>query len=335
MEKYLLYALLLTSFLFISCSKNNPDEPAKNKRIEISLLVDDFTKSSETLRELERNQGSDAERIIKNLYLFLFNNNGTNPVRYYIDGSTFAGGTWNPVEMKVTLDMTQTQAGLRKVYVVANVDNTIKAALDVVTTEDGLQNVKKTTAQPWSLNIASPFLMSGNKTHNFITNYLLDNVSLCRAVAKIELNITLSEKFQTHPTTNGSNLTDYRYRYVNFDKDTYVVKPIPTKPDNLVSSNTSSWPQVDTWTLWGASLNASPAPDTGTGYTLDANGKVTSLRIITYLNERDSKGATVEVALPRVDDGTLPPPEFGPELYRLPLPDKILRNHWYKYEVEI
>ncbi|WP_394358364.1 hypothetical protein, partial [Porphyromonas gulae] len=29
------------------------------------------------------------------------------------------------------------------------------------------------------------------------------------------------------------------------------------------------------------------------------------------------------------------PPEFGPELYRLPLPEKVLRNHWYKYEVEI
>ena len=56
---------------------------------------------------------------------------------------------------------------------------------------------------------------------------------------------------------------------------------------------------------------------------------------ITYLNERDSKGATVEVALPRVDDGIFSSFEFGPELYRLPLPDKILRNHWYKYEVEI
>ena len=335
MKKYLLYALLLTSFLFISCSKNNSDEPAENRRIEISLRVDDFTKSGETLRELERNQGSDAERIIKNLYLFLFDNNGINPVRYYIDGSTFAGGTWNPVEMKVKLDMTQIQAGLRKVYVVANVDNTIKTALDAVATEDGLQNVKKTTALPWSLNIASPFLMSGNKTHDFTTNYLLDNVQLVRAVAKIELNITLSENFQVLPATNGGNLTEYKYRYVNFDTDTYVLKPMPTKPDNPVSSNNSPWPQINGWMPWGTSLNASPAPDAGSGYTMDSAGKITSLRIITYLNERDTKGAAVEVALPRVDDGELPPPEFGPELYRLPLPEKVLRNHWYKYDIQI
>ena len=335
MKKYLLYALFLTSFMFVSCSKNNSDEPAEDKRIEISLRVDDFTKSGEAFRTIERNQGSDAERIIKNLYLFLFDNNGTNPVRYYIDGSTFAGGTWNPVEMKVKLDMTQNQAGLRRVYVVANVDNTIKTALDLVASEEELQNVKKTTAQPWSSNIASPFMMSGNKTHDFTTDYLLDNVQLVRAVAKIELNITLSEKFQILPAANGGNLAHYRYRYVNFDKDTYVIKPLPTKPDNPVSSNDGAWPQIAGWMPWGTSLNVSPAPDAGSGYTMDSAGKITSLRIITYLNERDTKGAAVEVALPRVDDGELPPPEFGPELYRLPLPEKVLRNHWYKYEVEI
>ncbi|KGN81625.1 major fimbrial subunit protein (FimA), partial [Porphyromonas gulae] len=63
--------------MFVSCSKNNSDEPAEDKRIEISLRVDDFTKSGEAFRTIERNQGSDAERIIKNLYLFLFDNNGT------------------------------------------------------------------------------------------------------------------------------------------------------------------------------------------------------------------------------------------------------------------
>jgi hypothetical protein len=36
-----------------------------------------------------------------------------------------------------------------------------------------------------------------------------------------------------------------------------------------------------------------------------------------------------------VDDGPLPPPEFGPELYRLPLPEKIERNNWYRYDIEI
>ncbi|WP_455657152.1 hypothetical protein [Porphyromonas gulae] len=211
-------------------------------------------------------------------------------------------------------------------------------------------------------------MMSGNKTHDFTTDYLLDNVQLVRAVAKIELNITLSEKFQILPAANGGNLAHYRYRYVNFDKDTYVIKPLPTKPDNPVSSNDGAWPQIAGWMPWGTSLNVSPAPDAGdnpvssndgawpqiagwmpwgtslnvspapdagSGYTMDSAGKITSLRIITYLNERDTKGAAVEVALPRVDDGELPPPEFGPELYRLPLPEKVLRNHWYKYDITI
>ncbi|PVZ04547.1 hypothetical protein C7382_1322, partial [Porphyromonas loveana] len=33
--------------------------------------------------------------------------------------------------------------------------------------------------------------------------------------------------------------------------------------------------------------------------------------------------------------GNLPPPEFGPELYRLPLPEKVIRNNWYKYDLTI
>lgn len=334
MKKYLLYTSLLMSFLLISCSKNNPDEPKGNRSIEISIRVDDFTKTGETVRD-ERNQGSVAERLITNLYLLLFEQSGANPAKYYIDGNTFTGGTWHPDDMKVKLDMTQSEAGERKVYVIANVDNTIKTALDAVANESDLQAIKRTLAEPWSPGIVSPFLMSGNKSHNFSANYLLDDVPLCRAVAKIELNIRLSENFQLLPATNGGNLTEYKYRYVNFDTDTYVLKPMPTKPDNPVSSNNSPWPEINGWMPWGTSLNASPAPDAGSGYTMDSAGKITSLRIITYLNERDTKGAFVEVALPRVDDGELPPPEFGPELYRLPLPEKVLRNHWYKYEVEI
>lgn len=334
MKKYLLYASFLTSFLLISCSKNTPDVPEANRSIEISLRVDDFTQTGETVRK-ERNQGSEAERLITNLYLLLFDPSGANPAKYYIAGNTFSGGTWHADDMKVKLDMTQSEAGERKVYVIANVDNTLKTALDAVVGESDLQAVKRSMAEPWSPGMSSPFLMSGNKLHNFSANYLLDNVPLCRAIAKIELNITLSEKFQILPAANGGNLADYRYRYVNFDRDTYVVKPLPTKPDNPVSSNDGAWPQIAGWMPWGTSLNVSPAPDAGSGYTMDSGGKIKSLRIITYLNERDKKGAAVEVALPRVDDGELPPPEFGPELYRLPLPEKVLRNHWYKYDITI
>lgn len=332
MKNYLLYVSFLASLFLVACSKT-PVEPTANRSIEISLRVDEFTNAGGTVRA-ERSQGSDAERLITNLYLVLFDNTGANPDRYYITGNTFAGGTWNAAEMKVKLDMTQTQAGERRVYVITNVDPTMKTALDAVTTESGLQSVRRTTALPWSTNIVSPFLMAGNKTHDFTANHLLDNVPLVRAVAKVELNISLSEKFQTLPTIVNGNLSEFKFRYVNFDKDTYVVKP-STKPDNLVSSANDIWPQMTDWTVWGATLNASPVPDAGTGYSLNADGKVTALRIVTYLNERDNKGAAIELALPRVDDGNLPPPEFGPELYRLPLPEKVIRNNWYKYDLTI
>lgn len=332
MKKYLLYLSFLASLFFVSCSKT-PVEPTTNKSIEISLRVHEFTKTRGVVWG-ERNEGSNAERVITNLYLFLFDSTGANPTKYYIDGTTFSGGTWSLTDMKVKLDMTQAEAGERRVYVIANVDALLKTALDTVMTESSLQTVKRGTLQPWSTNIASPFLMSGNKTHNFIANYLLDNVALVRAVAKVELNISLSEKFQTMPTIISSSLSGFKFRYVDFDKETYVVKPT-NKPDNLISSANNVWPQITDWTEWGASLNTSPVPDVGMGYTLDTDGKVIALRLITYLNERDTKGTVVEIALPRVDDGFLPPPEFGPELYRLPLPDKILRNHWYKYDVQI
>lgn len=332
MKNYLLYVSFLVSLFLVSCSKT-PVEPTTNRSIEISLNVDDFTPTN-GVRCGERNAGSDAERVITNLYVFLFDNTGANPSKYYIDGATFTGGTWSQADMKVKLDMTQSEAGLRRVCVVTNVNNEMKLALDAVTTESALQTVKGTLAQPWSPHIVSPFLMSGTKIHNFLTNYLLDNVSLTRAVAKVELNISLREKFQTQPTIVSGNLSDFKFRYVNFDKETYVVKST-TKPDNLINSANDVWPQITDWTVWGASLNASPTPDAGTGYILDASGKITALRIITYLNERDNKGAAIEFALPRVDDGNLPPPEFGPELYRLQLPDKIQRNHWYQYNVKI
>ncbi len=150
--------------------------------------------------------------------------------------------------------------------------------------------------------------MSGNATHNFITQgYQLNSVHLIRAVAKLELNVKLTSGFQIVPVINSGNLTEYKYRYVDFDTRTYVEKQATT-PANPASSSPDAWPNTVNWMTWG-----------GTGYTL----------------ERDQLGTTVEIELPRADSGPLPPPEFGPELYRLLLPAKIERNTWYKYDIEL
>lgn len=330
----ILYIILSSVFFWVACSKTNEIESQLTGRsIEISFSVNKFFGSKGAPRIPAVNPGSDAERQIGNLYLFLFNNAGANPSRYYINAATFAGGTWNAADKKVVLDMKQVEAGKRQVYVVANIDATMKNQLDAVSSVAELQNVFKTLAQPWSTNIGSPLLMSGNATHNFRLNHLLDHVVLIRAVAKVELNIKLSEKFQLKAIVNGGNLEGIKYKYVNFDKNTYIVKPA-VKPNNPANSALDAWPQTGDWTLWGSSLNLPTPPDTGAGYTLDGE-KVTELRLITYLNERDENGAVIEIVLPRIDEGFLPPPEFGPELYRLPLPEKILRNHWYQYDVTI
>lgn len=334
MRYKLLYITLLSSLLFAACSKENGIEPVlEDRAIELSFRVDDFVRGG--LRATD--DGSTAEQAVTNLYLFLFDNTGANPIKYYIDAATFTGGTYNASDKKIILDMTQAEAGARQVYIVANCTD-LKTQLDGVTTVAGLQAVFRNTPQPWSANIALPILMSGNETHNFITQgYQLNSVRLIRAVAKIELNVKLTPGFQV-VQNGGGDLTEYRYRYVDFDTRTYVEKPMPAKPANLASSSPDAeevWRDTER-IPWGASLNGLTPPDTGAGYTLDDDGKVTGLKLITYLNERDeAAGAVVEIELPRMDDGPLPPPEFGPELYRLPLPEKIERNNWYRYDIEI
>ncbi len=127
----------------------------------------------------------------------------------------------------------------------------------------------------------------------------------------------MTAKHQGKPLS-GEGTTQYKYRLIDFDKNTYVLKQI-LKTDNLVSSLA--------WINWNDAI---------TSYTLDGNGKVTNLTLITYLNERDNAGTSIDLSLPYFDGGFLPPPEFGgDETYKLQLPAKIERNNWYVYDVEI
>lgn len=331
-----LYITLLSSLLLPACSTENGMEPVLDDRpIELSFRVNDYIRDGGALRATD--DGSDAEQAVTNLYLFLFNAAGTTPVRYYIDAHSFTGGTYTAGEKRISLNMTRAEAGERQVYIVANCAD-LEAELDAVTTVTELQTVYRNNTAPWFSNIPSPILMTGNATHNFLADtpnaYRLEDVPLTRAVAKIELTVKLTSGFRVVPTVNNENLEEYRYRYVDFDTRTYVVKP-ESKPANLASSSDNVWPNTGNWTLWGNSLGGTSVPDVGTGYQQDAEDKVTELRLITYLNERNETGAVIEIELPRADLGSLPPPEFGPELYRLPLPGKIERNNWYKYDIEI
>jgi hypothetical protein len=341
-----LIILLLTSLILGACSSDDSVDgggAGNSKKIELSFSVPGYTMNVTDGRNTSETSatrattvtGSSAENEITDLYVFLFPTSTDQTLKKYaVSSASFTGGTWSTSDNKVDLDLTQAEAGQRDVYIVANCAD-LKSQLDEVTTVEGLQNVLRNTAMPWSDNIQAPILMTGNATHDFIQDSQLDQISLTRAIAKIELNVTLSSPFQTVPTITDGKLDQYKYRFVNFDQNTYVIKP-SEKTATFASSSDNAWPNTDDWSLWGASLNGSSTSDTGTGYTLSTTGGVvTALKIITYINESDVSGSAIEIELPRTDEGPLPPPEFGPEWYKLPLPDKIVRNTWYTYNIDL
>lgn len=322
MKKYY-YILLftITTLLLGACSTNDiPDGENSNDKntIEIGISSKNYTihkTSTKSAMVRATDAGTDEEQEVENLYLFLFDSDGKNAVKYHINDVSFTGGTWDESAKKVTLSMTQAEAGERQVYVVANVSQTLKSALDAssVSSITALKGVVEAIQEPWSGNITTPILMSGSTTHNFINNRVLSAVQLERAVAKVELNVKLQDAFQSVVTDNSGKTPEYRYRYVDFDKNTYVINP-GSKTDALATSEWTDWTYADV--------------------TVDGD-KATDLKLTTYLNERFTAGAKIEIQMFYNDGGLLPPPEFGFETYTLPLPDEVVRNTWYKYDIEI
>ena len=303
-----IYLILFTVLLFAACSSDDVPERSSDNRVELSYAISNFNIEGVISRATD--VGSPAEQQIDNLYLFLFDMTGANSITYYVDNS-FSDGTWNKAGENITLKLTQAEAGERRVYVLANVSAALQTALSGVTTLTQLQAALETTDTPWSPTLVTPILMSGNATHNFITNRILSSVPLTRALAKIELNVTLPAKHQ------DADASHYRYNFIDFDKNTYVLKPT-AKTDELVTSG---------WQAWQAASTVS-------SYTL-TGGKVANLKVITYINERDNPGSYIDIQLPYNPGGPLPPPEFGGDTFKLPLPSKIERNYWYKFDVTL
>lgn len=304
-----IYLILFSALFFAACSSDDVPEKG-NDRVELSYAISNFDISGTTTRATD--VGSPAEQQINNLYLFLFDMNGANPIKYFANSATFTNGEWSATEGKVTLKLTQAEAGNRQVYIVANVSTALKTLLDGVSTLTRLQAVIASTSNtPWSTTLNAPILMSGSATHNFVTNRILSSVTLIRALAKIELNITLPAKHQ------DADASHYKYNFIDFDKNTYVLKPA-AKPADLATSG---------WQPWQESSDVS-------SYTTLATGEVATLKVITYINERDNAGSYIDIQLP-YNAGPLPPPEFGDETFKLPLPSEIKRNHWYKFDITL
>lgn len=307
---YILLLLLLLLPVVVSCSSEDVPEV---EMVSIAYSISNFSVDEATTRVTEV-AGSTAEQQIDNLYLFLFDTNGANPKKQYINAALFTGGTWDVGIGRVNLNLTQAGLGTRQVYVIANVSTTLKSTLDGVTTLTELRAVAETSNTPWSPTLTTPILMAGNATHNFVANRTLSSVSLIRTLAKIELNITLPEEHQ------DAIATKYKFQLKDFDKKTYVLKPT-TKPNDLVSFPTTGW---QNWEQAGVVSS----------YVI-VGGKVTSLKIVTYLNERDIAGSHILIQLPYNPGGLMPPPEFEDDMFKLLLPETILRNHWYQYTISL
>lgn len=306
--------ILLLSGLFIFSCNGNTDIPG-GESVEISFRVDNFLKENVNGGGTRATDvGTVEEQQIDNVFLFLFDENGANPIKYYITATPSAGGALVTASNKVTVNVRPAVAGKRLVHIVANCTD-LQATLSGVTTVAGLDAVIRTTAQPWSPNITAPLLMYGSAPlHDFAANNILSSVPLTRAVAKLELNIKLTSARQSKPLVGG--VAQYRYRLINFDTRTYIVKP-DTKPANVAS--------FTDWKAWEAA-------GAFESYTLTGD-KVTSLKLVTYLNEADAEGTALKMIIPF--GGMLPPPQFGDGAYSLDLPAIIERNRWYKYDIEI
>ena len=314
----LLYIFLFASLFFVACSSEDvPDNPQNNdKQIELRLDIKNFVGENKT------KAGFDAtadEKQIDNLYLFI--ESGSTWHKFYISGPTFTGGIWEKANNKILLSLTPASVGTANVYVVANAGNTlggINSAVD-------LKAYAINNASPWSDNITTPLIMSGSVlNHNFTTTPTLSAVPLTRAVAKVEVEVTLSQQYQSTPTvTNPYDASDvrdqYKYEFKNFDTNTYLFKPT-SKTNSLADK---------TWTVFDANFG-----DKLSAYEL-SSGKVTTLKFTTYINERDTGAeTTINVALPFWDNGA-PPPSFEGEELPIKLPVEIKRNHYYKVAVQM
>lgn len=307
-----IFTLLLIGLLISSCSKDQVEQhQAKDKNIALRLMVQNYKGT-----ELRSGFHSDAlESQITNLYIIIF---ADQVYTYDITETTVTGhngGTWNKEDGEILLGLTQDLVGEDcDVYVFANVDDAeIKDELEGVNNPDGLESIFIGNDNPWSNNFSTSLLMSGyKKNHNFITDPVLDKIEMERAVAKLQIEVELTEQYQS--TTDD----DYKYRLRNFDKNSYLIQQ-EGKTNDLISQTAFA--------------------DIGGIIEFVKEGTVvTGLKLTTYLNERDiaaNDNIALDLILPFWDEGAPPPSFTDDDIYSIVIDKEIKRNHFYTYKVKM
>lgn len=360
--------IFLLGLLFNACSGEEVmPGPLGGNSVEIVFGVDHYMKvttgmksaSTSTTRATAAEIAAAEERI-DNLYLFLFPTaTGQSLRKYYIEKSGgawtvseiggSAAGSYSEVDKKISLDLTRAEAGIRDVYIVANYGPGLNT--NIATIDDLKKEFRSSDTPWWSVPLTTPLLMSGNKQgHNFINDPILGSgnapVVLTRALAKLELNINkLRKEHQGKPVIEegipGGPVVpkhQYHYAFLNFEKETYLLETNAKTNDNL--ANPVPDPVVlrsveaPLWKEWVKDNSADSGEVVITSYETDSEGKVISMTLVTYLNERmsDTPRSFIGISMPY--EGSMPPPEFGPDLTGIYLP-QVERNHWYVYDIEI
>ncbi|WP_296946823.1 fimbrial protein [uncultured Dysgonomonas sp.] len=326
---YLIYISLLgLSLSFAGCDSLIYDDQKKPQSEPVVYLS--VTKAQAEGLETLNADDIEYEDRVHDLAMLVFDSSSGTKVGEYFDENI-------PLSEKDKSFIVQLNPGpgQRDFYFVANMPI---AALKSITTRSAMEsyintfrdldtdlylNATETKGFPMSRIYKNQTITQGGNIYSplpFRPNGE-DRVNLIRVLAKLEVKIDGS-------TTNlGVKNIYYKNAYRQFSLQSPLTPIVPifyedkpsTKTDNLVSSND--------WTAWSATGSVS-------SYTLD-QGNVTNLTLTTYINERDNASSAIEIKLPYQATGPLPPPEFGDETYKLLLPSKIERNHWYVYDVEI
>lgn len=313
--------LVITSLLIlVGCDSKYPF--TEDDEIEIAFTVANNVVETMTSNATTRATVSptDTEKSIADLYLLLFPQTG-GVIRQYVETKTVSTSEYSLItgsEMGVKLlSVKQNQANSSDVFVIANCAQ-IKSQLDAVASKDDLNAVLQTISQPEDMK-ADYLLMIGQTSvaHNFIENNQLKSIPLYRTMARVDVEMTLATEYQS------SLASDYGYRCLKFGAELWLTTHADAQTADKVVS-TLSTPQVkwNTVTTGGTPIN--------------------KISFSTYLNEYNNTGnatapcASIEVKLPfNPTSGSLPPPEFGGDIYRFNLPIEVKRNTVYRYTLEV
>lgn len=320
---------MIGTLLFVACDNEDfsnlaDDEIAISYALQNYVTVEGLSSSGHNIASMRNITAKEAdENRIDNVYILLF---GKDVKRYYTSTTSFNEGEWNKKKNHVKIKLSQGKAGVRDVYIIANLSADLKESLDAVSDVADLKAVFETKGSPWSGtsdsdNLQYPILMSGMKNHNFIgdDNRVLEDLPLVRAFAKVELKVSLPAKHRS------ANESDYKYSFVDFDKRCYVVEKKDKQRDVVTSGN----PVDGKWINFTAS-----GADKVSSYKKEG-GEITELTIVTYINETTNAKSYIELKVPYTDSGNQPPPEFGPATFILPRQGVIKRNYFYKYDVAL